>query len=108
MPVQALHDVTDRPPRAVESPFELAGRRLADRCLAAGRVAVDERDLRMAIDFLRRFGIAVEAGPGADLRILSAASRATVVTREAVLVLALRCLARLHGPRPATRSAHAA
>jgi len=107
MPVQALHDVTLSPPRAVESPFELAGRRLAERWLAVGRITADAGDLRMAVAFLGRFGVTVESGPGVDFRLLSAAGRTTLLTREALLVLALRHLARLDADHPARRSSPA-
>jgi hypothetical protein len=93
MPIDAQLDVLNDPPRAAESRFELAARRRVDEWLAAGRIAATRDDLRIAADFLGRFGLVLEPLPGGDVRLRSPQGRSATMSRAAALVEALRCLA---------------
>ncbi len=68
-------------PRAVESRFELAAVRLAERWLAAGRVTVSSDDLRIARDFLEQVGCNVRELPGVLVRSRTRGPRRTDVAR---------------------------
>jgi hypothetical protein len=94
MAAPTLQDVFFRPLRIVATPFELAARRLIDEWLAANRITVSQATLGLALDFLGRAGLAAEAlADGERVRIRSERGRVVVVSREAAVVTALRCLA---------------
>jgi hypothetical protein len=106
MPVHAVYDVLNTPPRVAGCRFELAARRLTEEWLARGRVDVSAEVLAFALEFLGRCGFIAEDLAGGDVRLQSDAGRAAVVSREAAMVMALRGLVALQG-RSAVRSASA-
>jgi hypothetical protein len=81
-----------KPPRAVESRFELAAMRLAERWLAAGRVTVSSDDLRIARDFLEQVGCNVRELPGVVVQFEDEHGHVEQMSREAALLAALRRL----------------
>jgi hypothetical protein len=87
------HDLTAERARPVESRFELAVRRLMDAWLEAGRIRVSPADVQLAFDFLRQSGCRVEPAGGALVRLVGRDGRAQEMSREAVVVAALRRLA---------------
>ena len=93
MPVHAIHDVFTDPPRAVEWPFELAARRIAETWTTTRRVEATLDDLRLATPYLRQFGVTVESLPGLQVRVVLGDGTRTVTSREDVVVTALRYLA---------------
>jgi len=103
-----IYDALNDPPRAVEWPFELAARRIADDWIDAGRVEATAEHLRLATPFLHHCGLTVEVLPGLEVRLVSATGRATVMSREAIVVTALRCLATSIAQRGGPRIARAA
>ena len=108
MPVYAIYDIVNDPPRAVQWPFELCARRIAETWLATREVAATLDDLRLATPFLRGCGITVESLPGREVRVSSDRGQTTVMSREAVIMTALRCLATLDAQRSTRGAARAA
>jgi hypothetical protein len=85
----------------VESRFELAAMRLAERWLASGRVTVSSDDLKIARDFLEQVGCNVRELPGVLVRFEDERGHVVEVSRETALLLAFRRLvARLRDDRP--------
>jgi hypothetical protein len=103
MPVQAAYDTLTDPPRVVASPFELAARRLAEAWLDSGRITVTDDDVRLAADFLKRFGITLDASSGDGVRLTSTRGDVSTVSREEAVVTAFRCLAAASGQRSTSR-----
>ena len=105
MPVDAIHDILTDRPHAVESPFELAARRIMATWLETRCVTATADDLRLAGQFLQRVGITLEALSGGEVRLVSERGQATVMTRGAVVLTAIRQLVALRLPRPVARAA---
>ena len=97
MPIQATYDVLNAPARVAGCRFELAARRVTEEWLALGRVQVSAEVLALAIEFLGRCGFVAEGVTGCHVRLLSEAGRPTILSREATVVMALRCLVALDG-----------
>src|SRR5690349_4961451 len=91
MPVQALYDVVTDPPRALEDSFVLVARRITSTWLATRNVVASPDDVRLAAEFLARLGIRVEPLPDRLVRLASG-SRSTVMSREAAVMTAIRCI----------------
>jgi hypothetical protein len=84
----------------VESRFELAAVRLAERWLANGRVTVSSDDMKIARDFLEQVGCNVRELPGVLIRFEDEHGHVEEVSRETALLLAFRRLvARLRDER---------
>jgi hypothetical protein len=92
MPVHAIYDVLSTPPPRLEEPFALAARRITAGWLARRRVDASPEDLRLATSFLERCGFRIECLPGREIRLVSERGRATVLSREALLLTAIRSL----------------
>ena len=84
-------NVLEQRPIPVRTRFELAAHRITSQWIAAGRLDVSADDLRAAGEFLETVGTRVERVTGA-LRVVRH-GRAREVTREGVVLLALRELA---------------
>ena len=104
MPVEGVYEVLSDPPREPGSPFELAARRMIDTWLEAGCVAASPDDLRLATSFLRQFGITLEPLPGCQVRVMSERDGVAVMTREEVVMAAIRRLVTLEAQRTAGRA----
>jgi hypothetical protein len=76
----------------VESRFELAAVRLAERWLANGRVTVSSDDMKIARDFLEQVGCNVRELPGVLIRFEDEHGHVEEVSRETALLLAFRRL----------------
>ena len=84
----------------MESRFELAAVRLAERWLANGRVTVSSDDMKIARDFLEQVGCNVRELPGVLIRFEDEHGHVEEVSRETALLLAFRRLvARLRHER---------
>jgi hypothetical protein len=92
MPVQANYDLVTNPPPALDDPFALAARRITATWLATREVTVSAGDLRLAAQFLQRVGLTLEPLPGLLVRLVSERGRATVMSREAAVITAIRCV----------------
>jgi hypothetical protein len=99
MPVHAIHDLLTDPPRPVEQGFELAARRITATWLETRRVIASADDLRLAGQFLQRFGLTIEPLSGGDVRLVSERGTGSVMSREAAILTALRSLVG-RGQRP--------
>lgn len=84
-------------PRPIATQFELFAARLMEGWLTAGSVHVSSGDLRMAADFLRQVGFQVEETAGLMVKLRDRDGRTRELTREATLLLAVRCLAGTEG-----------
>jgi hypothetical protein len=108
MPVDAIHDLLTDRPRAVDSPFELAARRIMANWLETSCVAATADDLRLATDFLKRVGVTIEHLPGCEVRLVSERGQDAIMSREAAVMTAIRHLVALDAqrmPRPIARAA---
>lgn len=76
----------------MESRFELAAVRLAERWLASGRVTVSSDDLRIAREFLEQVGCNVRELPGTLVRFEDEHGHVEEMSRETALLLAFRRL----------------
>ena len=76
----------------MESRFELAAVRLAERWLANGRVTVSSDDMKIARDFLEQVGCNVRELPGVLIRFEDEHGHVEEVSRETALLLAFRRL----------------
>jgi hypothetical protein len=108
MPVDATYDVLNDPPRPVESPFELAAHRLMAAWLDAQRVSATPDDLHLAARFLQRIGVTIEPLSSFEVRLVSPRGDSTVLSREAVVVTAIRSLVTRDQQRTARSIARAA
>lgn len=108
MAIHGIYDALNDPPHAVESPFELAARRIAETWIATRRVEATLDHLRLATPFLRDCGFTVEILPGLRVRLVEPGGPAIVMSRETLVVTALRCLATLTAQREGHRIARAA
>jgi len=108
MPVHVIHDPMSDPPRPLEWRFELAARRIAETWLATREIVASLDDLRLATPFLRHLGLTVEPLPGLEVRLVSEGGGATVMSREAAILTAIRHLAALGAQRSARTVARAA
>jgi hypothetical protein len=88
------HDLTERPPHAVRTRFELAVQRMIDAWITAGRLQVSPADVQLAREFLEHSGWKVEDAPEARLRIVDRDGRSEEMSREDAVMAALRRLAR--------------
>jgi hypothetical protein len=95
MPVQATYDLLTDPPRPVESPFELAARRIMATWLETRDVIATPHDLKLAAQFLKRVGLTLEPLSQFEVRLVSERGRSTVLTREAAVMTAIRSLVTL-------------
>ena len=86
-------DGTDSRPRVVRTRFELAAIRLTDAWLGGRRVCATAEDLRIAREFLEDVGLRVEELPGLLVSLHHRDGRSEEMTREAVVLVALRRLA---------------
>lgn len=86
-------ELLERPPRPIRIRFELAALRLADDWLRSGVVHASADDLALAGEFLERSGFRVEAVPGLRVRLTYPVGDAIEMSRESVVVAALRRLA---------------
>ncbi len=87
------YDVTEKRARPVRTRFELAVGRMMDGWIAAGKVRVSAKDVKLAREFLEDAGCTVEDAPDLRLRIVTQEGRTQEMTREAAVVAALRRLA---------------
>jgi hypothetical protein len=87
------YDLTEKRPRPVRTRFELAVGRMMDAWIAAGRLRVSTRDVKLAREFLEEAGYRVEETTDARVRIVTQEGRTQEMTREAAVVAALRRLA---------------
>lgn len=87
-----LDVIRQGPPRTVESRFDLAAVRLAERWLASGRVTVSADDLKIAREFLEQVGCNVRELPGVLVRFEDEHGHVEEISREAALLLAFRRL----------------
>jgi hypothetical protein len=108
MPVQATYDLLSDPPRPVEVMFEIAAHRILTTWLETREVVATEDDVRLAAQFLRRAGIALEPVSSSEVRLVSQRGESTVLTREAAVLTAVRSLAALESQRIARLIARAA
>jgi hypothetical protein len=108
MPVHAIYDLVADPPRAFDDPFALAARRITATWLATRDVTASAEDLRMAAQFLQRVGMTLEPLPGLLVRLVSERGRETVMSREAAVMTAIRCIVALDAQRPSRSIARAA
>ena len=108
MPVHASYDLLTDPPHPVESPFELAARRIMTTWLETRSVTVTQDDLRLAGQFLRRTGLTLEPLSTFEVRLVSERGRSTVLTREAAVMTAIRSLVALDLQRTTRSIARAA
>jgi hypothetical protein len=92
MPVHAIYDLVTDPPRPIEDPFALAARRITATWLATREVVASADDLRLAGQFLQRVGLTLEPLPGLLVRIISERGRETIMSREAAVMTAIRCV----------------
>lgn len=86
-------NVVEKRPRSVECRFELAASRIIDACLAAGSVQVTAADIKLAEEYLEQAGWIIQRLIGARVRMVNRQGRAQEVTREALVMMALRSLA---------------
>lgn len=105
MPVDAIHDILSDRPRVVDSPFELAARRIMAGWLDTRCVTATLDDLRVAAQFLKRIGLTIEPLPGCEVRLVSERGQGTVMSREEAVMAAIRQLVALRTPRPIARAA---
>jgi hypothetical protein len=89
-----VFDVMKDLPRTVETRFALAAPRLLDVWIRTRQVHVSAGDLRIARQFLERVGLTVQEVPGLLVRLVHHDGRAEEMTREAAVMMAVRCLAR--------------
>jgi hypothetical protein len=108
MPVQALHDLVTSPPRPLDEPFALVARRITAAWLDTRDVVATGEDLRLAAQFLARVGLTVETLPGLLVRLVSTRGRSTVMSREAAVLTAIRCLVTRDGSHTVRSVARAA
>jgi hypothetical protein len=108
MPVHAVYDLVTIPPLAIEEPFVLAARRITATWLATRDVTASADDLRLAAQFLQRIGLTLEPLPGLLVRLVSERGRATVMSREAAVLTAIRSIVALDAQRTARAIARAA
>ena len=108
MPVQAIYDLVTNPPRPFDDPFALAARRITATWLATREVIASADDLRLAGQFLQRVGLTLEPLPGLLVRLVSERGRETVMSREAAVMTAIRCIVALDGQRTTRSIARAA
>jgi hypothetical protein len=108
MPVQASYDVLMDPPRALDEPFALAARRITATWLETRDVTASADDLRLAARFLQRVGLTLEPLPGLLVRLVSERGHETIMSREAAVMTAIRCIAGLDAPRTTRPIARAA
>ena len=108
MPVQATYDLLSDPPRPVEVLFEIAAHRILTTWLETREVVATEDDVRLAAQFLRRAGISLEPISSSEVRLVSQGGESTVLTREAAVMTAIRCIAGLDAPRTTRPIARAA
>ena len=85
-------DVTDNPPRAIRTRFELIASRIADAWINSGELKVSVGDLRLAQEFLEQTGYQVQEVPGLLVR-LTRDGQTEEMTREKAVLLAMRRLA---------------
>jgi hypothetical protein len=108
MPVHATHDLVSNPPHAIEEQFALAARRITEAWLDTRDVVATLDDLRLATGFLRRTGVTVEPVSAGQVRLVSERGRATVMSREAAVMTAIRSLVALDVRRPSRSIVRAA
>jgi hypothetical protein len=89
-----VFDVVNDPPCTVETRFALVAPRMLDAWIRTRRVEVSAGDLRIARQFLERVGVTVQEVPGVLVRLVHHDGRAEEMTREAAVMMAVRCLAR--------------
>lgn len=85
-------DVTDNPPRAIRTRFELVASRIADAWISSGQLTVSVADLRLAEEFLEQTGYQVQEVPGLLVR-LTRDGQTEEVSREKAVLVAMRRLA---------------
>ena len=88
------HHPSTRTSQATPGRFELAAARMADAWQRAGRVEVTPGDLRIAREFLERLGFVVRDLPGCLVQLVDGNGRGEDMTREALMLVAFRLLAR--------------
>ena len=88
------HDVLQERALPVRTRFELAVRRMTEAWLEAGRVRVSAGDVKLAREYLEDSGCKVEETEEARLRVSGLEGRTQELTREALVITALRRLAR--------------
>jgi hypothetical protein len=86
------YDLTEKRARPVRTRFELAVGRMMDAWIAAGRVRVSPRDVKLAREFLEQTGWTFEETSNARVRVVNQQGRAQEMTREAAVVTAMRRL----------------
>jgi hypothetical protein len=85
---------TDDRPKPVEGRFELAAPRLVQEWLDAGEIRVSADDFAVAREFLERVGWQVQLVPGLLVRLIGVDGHTREMTRENLVMQALRILAR--------------
>jgi len=84
----------DGPPKPIRNRFELAAPRLMREWLDAGEVRVSAGDFAFAREFLEQVGWQVQLVPGLLVRLVGVDGHAREMTREKLVMQALRELAR--------------
>ena len=107
MPVQAIYDLVANPPLPLDDPFALSARRITATWLATREVTASADDLRLAAQSLQRIGTTLEPLPGLLVRLVSG-GRSTVMSREAAVLTAIRCVAGFDAQRTTRSIARAA
>ena len=85
--------VDDDRPRTIATQFELFAAKLMETWIANGHVQVSSGDVRMAAEFLRQAGWRVEETAGLMVKLRGSDGRTREMTREAAMLVAVRCLA---------------
>jgi hypothetical protein len=84
----------DDRPKPVQGRFELAAPRLVQEWLDAGEIRVSADDFAVAREFLERVGWQVQLVPGLFVHLIGADGHVREMTRENLVMQALRVLAR--------------
>ena len=93
------HHVLEERALPVRTRFELAVRRMTEAWLEAGRVRVSAGDVKLAREYLEDSGCKVEDADEARVRVSGLEGRTQELTREALVIAALRRHTRKPDPR---------
>ena len=108
MPVHAAYDLVSSPPPVVDSPFALAARRILETWLDTRELVATVEHVKLAGEFLQGRGLRLEPLSSGEVRLSSSHGRATVMSREAAVMTAIRCLVGVDSQRTSRSVARAA
>ena len=83
-------DVTKNPPKAVTVRFQIAAARIADAWAAGGTFTVSADDMALAAEYVRNVGWQVRLVEGLLVDLTDRDGRTVQVSREQVVLRALR------------------